>query len=87
MLVPALGYAYGMAGRQNTTRRILTDIERRSRTEYFPKNQISFLQGPVGRDGVRDASQFRPSGTTPGARDCDAFRNPPTSLSRRRACD
>jgi tetratricopeptide (TPR) repeat protein len=38
-----LGYAYGMIGRQDTTRRILADIERRSRTEYFPKDQIAVL--------------------------------------------
>ena len=38
-----LGYAYGMMGRPDTTRRILADIERRSRTEYFPKDQIAML--------------------------------------------
>lgn len=30
-------------GRQDSTRRILADIERRSRTEYFPKDQVGVL--------------------------------------------
>jgi tetratricopeptide (TPR) repeat protein len=47
-----LGYAYGVMGRQDSTRRILADIERRSRTEYFPKDQIALLYFGLG-DRVR----------------------------------
>jgi TolB-like protein/Tfp pilus assembly protein PilF len=43
-----LGYAYGMLGRQDTTRRIIAEIERRSRTEYFPKDQIAVLYLGLG---------------------------------------
>jgi serine/threonine-protein kinase len=47
-----LGIAYAAVGRQDSTRRILADIERRSRTEYFPKDQISGLYFALG-DSVR----------------------------------
>ena len=47
-----LGTAYAAVGRQDSTRRILADIERRSRTEYFPKDQIAGLYFALG-DRVR----------------------------------
>ena len=47
-----LGYAYAAVGRQDSTRRILVNIERRSRTEYFPKDQIAMLYFGIG-DRVR----------------------------------
>ena len=52
MLGLQLGYAYAAVGRPDSTRRILADIERRSRSEYFPKDQIAVLYFALG-DRVR----------------------------------
>ena len=43
-----LGSAYAAVGRQDSARRILADVERRSRTEYFPKDQIGVLYFALG---------------------------------------
>jgi eukaryotic-like serine/threonine-protein kinase len=47
-LLAFVGLAYGMAGHRDSTRRILADVERRARSEYFPKDQIAGLYLGLG---------------------------------------
>jgi hypothetical protein len=47
-LLAMVGFAYGIAGQKDSTRRILAEVERRSRSEYFPKDQIALLYLGLG---------------------------------------
>jgi serine/threonine protein kinase/tetratricopeptide (TPR) repeat protein len=50
-----LGVAYGAAGQRDTTRRIIAELLRRSRTEYVPKDQLYSLFLSIGerREALR----------------------------------
>jgi tetratricopeptide (TPR) repeat protein len=47
-LLAFYGFAYGIAGQKDSTRRMLAEVERRARSEYIPKDQIALLYLGLG---------------------------------------